>query len=418
MINTSNSRPRIKRLITFTAGGALLAGSLSASAFAVATETDETTQSKTGTLIIEKEVINPDGAPIDDLEFTINWVCKGGGEDEDHSSSDKSSEGGGGSEGHGGGGSGGHGGGGGGEDEGEDEGGGKNSGTVTVVAGQPTSIEGIPGNKTCTVTEEAPKAIENFTWGDPTYEPESVQIKFNEKKITVTNTITRDRGSLKIMKELAQGSTAFEGDFTIDYSCQPAPESEGAIVEGDVTIPAGDFEVVKIPTGYTCVVTETTFPSVPGFVWTTPLITGSPTDAIVGGEGEAREVTVVNQLTAAPTPPPPPAPAPEPVPVAEAVTPPATGTAPETTPVVPETPVAPAPGTGVAPTAPVTSVEPAPGTGVPTSVNAGEGPAPSNGMSITMWLLVIAAISAAVTWGLTRWTNTEGDTHMQKVHME
>jgi hypothetical protein len=144
------------------------------------------------------------------------------------------------------------------------------------------------------------------------------------------------------------------------------------------------------------------------------LVTGSPTDAIVGGEGEAREVTVVNQLTAVP----PPAPAPEPAPVVAAVTPPAVGAAPEATPVVPETPVTPAPGTGVTPTTPVTSVEPAPGTGVPTSVNAGEGPAPSNGISVTMWLLMIAAISAAVTWGLTRWTATEGDTHMQKVHME
>jgi len=400
MKNTLNSRPRIRRLITFTAGGALLAGSISASAFATPSETDETSQSKKGTLVIEKSVINPDGAPIDDLKFTINWVCKGGGdeEEEDHSTTGMTSE----VEGQGG-----HGG-----------GGGNNSGQVTVADGGSSSISNIPGNKMCSVTEEEPMSIENFSWGAPVYDPQSVSIKGDEQTITVTNTITRDRGSLKITKELAQGSTEYEGDFTIDYSCQAPPESPGAVVEGNVTIPAGESETVKIPTGYTCVVTETTLPSVPGFVWTTPLITGSPTDGIAQGEGEEREVTVVNQLTAAPTPPPPPAPAPEPVPVAEAVTPPATGTAPEAAPVVPETPVTPAPGTGVTPTPPVTSVEPAAATGVPTSVNAGEGPAPSNGIPVAMWLLMIAAISAAVTWGLTRWTNAEGNTHLQKVHME
>ena len=384
MINTSNSRTKIKRLITFTAGGALLAGSLSASVFAFASETGTSSESMKGTLIIEKTVVNADGAPIDDLEFTINWVCTGGG--------------------------------------GGMGGGGKNSGTVTLVAGQSTSIENIPGNKTCSVTEEAPEEIENFTWGDPTYEPESVQIKFNEKKITVTNTITRDRGDLQIAKTLTEASAAYDGDFTIDYSCEPSGESPGGPVEGSVTIPAGESDTVKIPAGYTCLVTETAFPSVPGFAWSTPLIVGSPTAEISGEEGGTREVTVANLLTAIPTPPPSPAPAPapapEPVPVVEAVTPPATGTEPEVTPVLPETPVTPAPGTGVAPTTPVTSVEPAPGTGVPTSVNAGEGPAPSNGISIAMWLLMIAAISAAVTWGLTRWTDTEGETHMHKVHMD
>lgn len=389
MKSSLNSRPRVRRLIIFTAGGALLAGSVSASAFAAPTEAGATTDSKKGALIIEKTVVNPDGAAIDGLKFEMNWACKDGDEEEDASSAGKSSG-----------------------------GGDMSSGTVTVAAGESTSIENIPGKKTCAVTEVDPASLEYFTWDKPIYNPESVVVFKDTQKITVTNKITRDRGELKIMKELAQGSTAFEGKFTINYSCKATGEAPGAPVTGSVNIPAGDSEVVSIPTGYACVVTETTFPSVPGFVWTTPLVTGSPTDAIVGGEGKTREVAVVNQLTAAPTPPPPPAPTPEPAPVTATVIPPAVGVAPEATPVVPETPVTPAPGTGVTPTTPETSVEPAPGTGVPTSVNAGEGPTPSNGIPVTMWLLMIAAISAAVTWGLTRSTATEGDTHMQKFHME
>lgn len=405
MKSSLNSRPRIRRLIAFTAGGALLAGSVSASAFAVPSETDATVASQKGTLIIDKAVVNPDGAPIEGLKFVMNWVCKGGGEDEDHSSADKSSGGGG----QGGGGQGGGG-------QGGGEGGGENSGQVTVVVGQPASIENIPGKKTCTVTEEAPKDIDGFTWGEPSFEPVSVNIFKDNQTIKVTNTITRDRGDLQITKALAQGSTAYDGEFTIGYSCEPSGEAPGGLVEGTVTIPAGESDTVKVPTGYTCVVTETAFPSVPGFAWSTPLIVGSPTAEISGEEGGTREVTVANLLTA--TPPPPPAPAPEPAPAVAAATPPPAGAAPEATPVVPETPVTPAPGTGVAPTTPVTSVEPAAATGVPTSVNAGEGPVPSKGTSVAMWLLMIAAISAAVTWGLTRWTNAEGETHMQKVHME
>jgi hypothetical protein len=395
MKSSLSSRPRIRRLIAFTAGGALLAGSVSASAFAAPSDIDELSLFKRGTLVIEKQLENPGGAILDDVEFELNWQCKGGGSEEDDEFASAAKK------------------------LGFDWWGDK-SGTVFLAAGESISIENIPGKKTCTVTEVEPASLEYFTWDKPIYDPESVVVFKDTQKITVKNKITRDLGELKIMKELAQGSTAFEGEFAIDYSCEATDESPGAPVTGSVNVPAGDSEVVSIPTGYTCVVTETTFPSVPGFVWTTPLIAGSPTAAIVGGEGEAREVTVVNQLTAAPTPPPPPPPAPAPEPAAApaAATPPPAGAAPEATPVVPETPVTPAPGTGVTPTTPVTSVDPAPGTGVPTSVNAGEGPAPSNGISVTMWLLMIAAISAAVTWGLTRWTAAEGDTHMQKVHME
>jgi hypothetical protein len=50
-------------------------------------------------------------------------------------------------------------------------------------------------------------------------------------------------------------------------------------------------------------VTETAPPTVAGFVWAEPIITGSPTAEI--DVETVREVDVVNTLTAIPTPPPP-----------------------------------------------------------------------------------------------------------------
>lgn len=360
--------------MTFAVGGALLASSVSVGAVATQPEKEK------GTLIITKKVVNDDSADLTDIKFTIGWDCTGGDSSKNGDAWKK--------------------------------------GTVYLADGESHTVEDIPTGKTCTVTEEEPKSIPYFGW-ETSYDPmSSIEISKVGEEITVTNTVTRDRGELKIAKTLDDDSEPYTGEFSINYSCEPVDDVPGTAVSGAVTVAVGGSGMAKIPTGFACVVTETTFPSVPGFAWSAAQITGSPTEAI--NDKVAQEVTVENLLTVAPTPPPPPPtpPAPAPAPAPAAAAPPAAGTVPETIPAFPLTPVVPAPGTGVSPTAPVTSVEPAAGTGVPASVNAGGGPAPSNGIPVAMWLVMIAAISAAVTWGLTRWTDTEGDTHMQKVHME
>ena len=367
--------------MAFAAAGALLAGSVSVGAVAAPPEKPDppAEDDSKGSLTIEKKVVNPDGAVLPPgYEFEIKYNCTGGGR-------------------------------------------GNKGGSVFLEDGESETIGDIPGSKQCAVTEVKPDPIDFFTWGPTFYTQMPVLIDKDNPTgtITVENRITRSVGDLEIAKTINDESEPYlgSGEFPINYSCVPSGEAPGTTVSGVQPVAAGKSEKVKIPTGYECTVTETTFPSVPGFAWSTPNIDVSPTAAI--NTEEAQMVTVENLLVVAPTPPPtPPTPGPEPAPAAAAATPPPAGAAPEATPVVPETPVTPAPGTGTAPTTPVTSIAPAAGTGVPTSVNAGEGPAPSNGISIAMWLLMIAAISAAVTWGLTRWTDTEGETHMHKVHMD
>ena len=75
-------------------------------------------------------------------------------------------------------------------------------------------------------------------------------------------------------------------------------------VSGSVVVAAGATATITgIPTGSVCSVTEIAPPAVAGFVWAEPIITGSPTTEI--DVETAREVDVVNTLTAIPIPPPP-----------------------------------------------------------------------------------------------------------------
>ena len=118
----------------------------------------------------------------------------------------------------------------------------------------------------------------------------------------MTNTLTRDLGSLEITKTFSPGGSGFTGAFTIDYVCviEDVVQAEGSVV-----VAAGATSTVEgIPTGAVCTVTETVPAAVAGFTWAAPVITGSPTAEI--DKEIVRSVTVANALTAIPSPPPPP----------------------------------------------------------------------------------------------------------------
>ena len=119
--------------------------------------------------------------------------------------------------------------------------------------------------------------------------------------MTVVNTLTRDTGSLTITKTFNSGGSGFSGEFTMDYICSIEDLVQ---VSGSVVVAAGATATITgIPTGSVCSVTEIAPPAVAGFVWAEPIITGSPTTEI--DVETAREVDVVNTLTAIPIPPPP-----------------------------------------------------------------------------------------------------------------
>ena len=81
---------------------------------------------------------------------------------------------------------------------------------------------------------DGPAVIPGYTWGTPTYTPASIVIatKAQTFEIVIGNSITRDRGSLKLSKALTGGPEGYTGPFTIHYACDAAHT-------GDVQVNAG-----------------------------------------------------------------------------------------------------------------------------------------------------------------------------------
>lgn len=386
------NKESMRRVIGLTASLALLTAVASAGSAAMAEESDGETHTMKilGSLEIAKSVINQDNAPIPET-FSISFKCE------------------------------------------SLLGLNNRSGDVDVAPGASVTIKNLTPTTQCTVTENSLTEIPGYTWGAPSVDPTSVEIPFGKPAtVTVTNSITRDRGSLSISKGLSEGSAPFVGQFTLNYSCESEgepnptetdrPRTSGKSVamvastssaSGSLLLAPGESQTVDgIPTGVICEVTEE-LPAAPsGFSWSDPVISGSPTAPI--SKNDTTTVSVINELTANPTPPPPPpAPGPAPAPPAPAAVE-AAPVAPE--PVVPvaspeaiEPIIAPELGTGDETTVDPVAIEPELGTGVPIAVNAGDGPVSSDGLALIMWLLVIAAVSTAITVGLTRWINPKDE---------
>jgi hypothetical protein len=78
--------------------------------------------------------------------------------------------------------------------------------------------------------------------------------------------------SLKIIKTVSGGS--FSGTFSVNVVCT----GDGGTYNPSITYPTPGFVTINgVPTGNTCTVTEPTFPTPPaGYIWGTPVVTGSP----------------------------------------------------------------------------------------------------------------------------------------------
>ena len=90
-------------------------------------------------------------------------------------------------------------------------------GTVQLGAGESTLITGVPTGD-CTISENTlPTAPANWTFGTPTFDPPSktvTVVKDVTREGKVTNTITRDTGRLKLVKNVNGGSKT-ANDWTL-----------------------------------------------------------------------------------------------------------------------------------------------------------------------------------------------------------
>jgi hypothetical protein len=197
-----------------------------------------------GSLQIIKIINNPDGATIP-ASFTVNYNCGAG-----------------------------------------------TSGLVSVAPGSPATITGIPTGSTCTVTEASPDPIPGYSWGTVIYTPPSVLINTREQtySINVGNSITRDRGSLQIIKTLnnPDGAPVSSG-FTVNYDC-------GSGYSGSASIaPDGPATISGIPYGRTCTVTESAPDAVSGYIWGS--VTYTPASIVISARDQIFTLTVGNSIS-------------------------------------------------------------------------------------------------------------------------
>jgi hypothetical protein len=161
-----------------------------------------------------------------------------------------------------------------------------------VANGGSQTVTGIPTGSVCSVVETVPAAIPGYTWGTITYNPATITVstKGGTFEIVVNNSITRDRGSLQILKTLSNPDGApVPASFSVNYNC-------GTGYIGNVSVAPGSPATVSgIPTGNTCTVTEVAPTPIPNYTWGT--ITYSPASVIISTKGGTFNITVSNSIT-------------------------------------------------------------------------------------------------------------------------
>jgi hypothetical protein len=170
-------------------------------------------------------------------------------------------------------------------------------GDVTLSAGGDTGIGGIPPGTACTVTEPStPSPPTGWSFGPPAFEDGqdpmvdgTVTMGTDTATVTVTNSITRDTGSLKIAKVVTGGPAPFSGSFSFGVAC-----ASGFTATTTFTYPTpGNGTIANIPAG-NCTVTETSKAAPPsGYVWASTTITPNPVSITKSAEAT---VTAFNPL--------------------------------------------------------------------------------------------------------------------------
>ena len=177
--------------------------------------------------------------------------------------------------------------------------------TVSVASGSQSSPIQVPTGYSCTVSEpnlpnanSTPPAPTGYSFGNPTFSPSAtVPITTEGATVTVTtvNTMTRDTGNLKILKDLKNDEGApVPATFSINYVCtfdgQETANSTATISPGDP-----GATVQGIPTGSECTITEVTPKDIPGYTW--GAVTYSPRTTVVETKGATYTVQANNVIT-------------------------------------------------------------------------------------------------------------------------
>ncbi len=167
--------------------------------------------------------------------------------------------------------------------------------TLNLGKDEEQTISGIPTGTKCEVTEpNLPTAPTGWTFGTPTVNPSGQQIigpKNATVAVNVTNTISRNTGTLKVTKVFESKTSGYDKAFTIDYKC----EGEA---QGTVSLKADESKTIDgIPTGTECTVSEVKPTDPPaGWSFSDPVYDPADGKVKVTEKNQTVSVTVTNEI--------------------------------------------------------------------------------------------------------------------------
>ena len=157
--------------------------------------------------------------------------------------------------------------------------------TVNVAASGSATVGPFDTGTQCSVSEPSlPSAPTGWTFGAPQVSGSPATIVTSSQgspgvTVTVTNTISRDSGYLKVSKVFDPKSSGFAGTFAIKVDCGAGVQTVNVAASGSATV--GPFD-----TGTQCSVSEPSLPSAPtGWTFGAPQVSGSPATIVTSSQG-------------------------------------------------------------------------------------------------------------------------------------
>jgi xanthomonalisin len=159
------------------------------------------------------------------------------------------------------------------------------------------TVSPIALGSTCSVSETAPTAIANYTWGATPTRVTGISVASNTTaSAAFTNTLTANPGSLSVTKTISGvASSVISNALTFPFSVSCATPT--ATYSGSVTVAihtlSGTSAPISVPAGTTsCTVSEGTRPTAPSnYVWGTASFAQPPATALAAGGSLSAAIT-------------------------------------------------------------------------------------------------------------------------------
>ncbi|GAA3029687.1 DUF5979 domain-containing protein [Microbacterium dextranolyticum] len=151
--------------------------------------------------------------------------------------------------------------------------------TLSLVAGTPQSIDGLPVGTTVTFSEVKPADDDTFTWADPMFAPSNTATVGSEAtSVTLTNSVSRTLGTFDLAKKVT-GDQAQNPKVPAGFSVVASwKDASGAAQTKTLTLPANGTAVPfgeNVQVGTAVTLSEAKPADGSGITWAQPVWSGT-----------------------------------------------------------------------------------------------------------------------------------------------